>query len=370
MKKWEIRSNYKDEVVMKSFMFVVPSLSKGGAERVVSVLASGLAERGYFVTVLRYFKTESDYMVNDKVNVVTLSQTEDEYDRMSKFVLFKKMHRVFKQYKPDYIIPFLRKVNIQTAIASLGFFKKIVYTVRVSPYLDSGIYGKIHKFLINHTNKTIVQNYEQKEYYSKYAQKRIYVLPNPVDERFLNVKRKNEDDKEFRIVSLGRLEKQKNFSMLIKAFEEFARSKENVYLDIYGEGGERENLQVLINELALDDIVTLKGRSNDVPAVFEKANLYVLSSNFEGMPNALLEAMAAGLPCISTECKTGPKEMIENKVSGILVSVGDEEKMFEALKFIYENKVFAAQMGRRAKNEVLNNYTIDEVLKKFLIFFN
>ena len=82
---------------MKSFMFVVPSLSKGGAERVVSVLASGLAEKGCNVSILRYFKTDADYLVSEKVNVITLSQSELEYDKMSNFALFAKMHKVFKK---------------------------------------------------------------------------------------------------------------------------------------------------------------------------------------------------------------------------------------------------------------------------------
>lgn len=355
---------------MKKFMFVVPSLSKGGAERVVSVLASGLADKGYNVTILRYFKTEADYQVSKNVNIITLSQNEADYDKMSKFVLFAKMYKIFKKYNPDYIIPFLRKVNIQVAIASLGYFRRIVYTVRVSPYLNSGIYGKIHEFLINHTNKTIVQNNEQKEYYSKCAQKRIYVLPNPVDERFLNVERKTVDEKEFRIVSLGRLEKQKNFSMLIKAFEGFARNKENVFLDIYGEGVERENLQVLINELALNDIVTLRGRSNDIPSVYKNASLYVMSSNYEGMPNALLEAMAVGLPCISTDCKTGPKEMIKNKSNGLIVPVDNEDKMLNALNFMYNNKKLASKMGKNAQKDVLKNNTIENIVDKFISFFD
>ena len=355
---------------MKSFMFVVPSLSKGGAERVVSVLASGLADKGHTVNVFRYFKTDADYSISDKVNVITLAETESEYDKMSKLSLFVKMHKAFKKYKPDYIVPFLRRVNIQTAIASMGYFKRLIYTVRVSPYLNSGVYGKIHEFLINNTNKTIVQNNEQKEYYKKSAQKRIYVLPNPVNEQFLKIENDSKDSDKYTIVSLGRLEKQKNFSMLIKAFEKFAKNKENVYLDIYGEGVENENLQKLIDELSLNNKVTLRGRSNDIPSVYKNASLYVMSSNYEGMPNALLEAMAAGLPCISTDCKTGPKEMIKNKCNGLIVPTNNQVEMLNAMEFMYNNKELAIKMGQEAQKDVLKNNTIENIVDKFISFFD
>ncbi len=355
---------------MKNYMFVVPSLSKGGAERVVSVLASGLAEKGYTVSILRYFKTDADYSVSEKVNVITLSQNESDYDRMSKFVLFYKMHKVFKEHNPDYIIPFLRRVNIQTVLASFGYFKRIVYTVRVSPYIDGGMLGKIHAFLINHTNKTIVQNNEQKEFYDKNVQKRIYILPNPVNEQFLETQTVFDHTKEFRVISSGRLTKQKNFSMLIKAFSKFSEQKENVYLDIYGEGEEKENLQALVDSLNMQKRIMLKGRINDLPNVYKKASLYVMSSNYEGMPNALLEAMAIGLPCVSTDCKTGPKEMIRNGENGLLVPTNDEGELLEALNFMFNNKDEAIKMGKNARKDVFENYTVEKIVDKFLVFFS
>ena len=346
-------------------MLVIPTLSNGGAERVVSVLAKGLADANYCVEILRFYKTNEDYFVDSKVEIITLCENKDEYEKMNKITHFRKMHKIFKKSNPDHIIPFLRHVNIQTVLSSGKWFKKIIYTIRVFPTLDKSLLAKFHDFLINYTNKTIVQNEEQKECYKKSAYSRIFVLNNPVNEKFLNAKREV-DGGSYNIVSAGRLSKQKNFSMLIAAFSKFSKDKKNVYLSIYGTGDECENLQKLIDELNMQSKIKLMGRSDDLASVYRNSNLYVLSSNYEGMPNALLEAMASELPCISTDCKSGPKEMIETGVNGLLVPTGDETALLEAMNFMYFNQEKAETMAQVARKTVIENYKVEKIINELL----
>lgn len=352
---------------MKKYMFVVPSLSKGGAERVVSVLASGLAQQSDTeVVIVRYFETKSDYYVNDKVKIITLSGGfEEDYNKMSKPQMLKKLHSVIKESNPDCIVPFLRHVNLQTYIAASGKLrKKVIFTIRNSPYEKRGKIDIIHDYLINHTNRTIVQNQKQKDYFSAKAQSRISILPNPVKNEFLD-ECVTLDDSHFVAVASGRLLQQKNFQMLIKAFSDFAVGKEDVSLHIYGEGNDKDMLQKLIDELGCGEKIKLMGRSNDLVSVYKNVNLFILSSNFEGMPNALLEAMAIGLPCISTDCPTGPSEMIVNGENGLLVPVNDAEKTREAIEFMYNNRDKAEEMGKKARNFVSENYRVEKIVKRF-----
>ena len=107
------------------------------------------------------------------------------------------------------------------------------------------------------------------------------------------------------------------------------------------------------------------GRSNDLAAVYSRTNLYVMSSNYEGMPNALLEAMAVGIPCISTDCKSGPKEMIENRVNGLLIPTGDEEALLDAMNFMYNNRDEAEKMGENAREFIKDNYRTEKIVDEF-----
>lgn len=353
---------------MKKYLFVVPSLSKGGAERVVSLLASGLVQiNGNDVTVLRYFKTENDYSVDDKVKIITLSEGyEEDYNKLNKVKVLKRVRQIIKKEAPDHIIPFLRHINLQTYLASpRKFRKKIIFTIRNSPYEKRNKIAVIHDYLINHTNRTIVQNQKQKDYFSLEAQSRISILPNPVKTEFLEENARL-DSENYIAVSSGRLLEQKNFPMLIRAFCNFACDKEDVFLHIYGEGEDKEKLQQLIDEVDCTRNIKLMGRSNDLVSIYKSVNLYILSSNFEGMPNALLEAMAIGLPCISTDCPTGPSEMIVNGENGLLVPVDDAEKMREAIEYMYNNRDKAEEMGKRAREFVSENYRIEKIVDRFL----
>ena len=350
------------------YMFVIPSLSKGGAERVVCVLASGLAARGEDVTVLRYFKTDGDYPIDERVNLITLSGGyEVDYNKISTPKRLKSIRNTIKEIAPDVIIPFLKHVNIQTYLAAPGKYRKrVIFTVRYSPYVAKrGKTEKIHDFLINHFNKTIVQNQAQKDYFKKSAQDRIHILPNPVNNAFLEESRIPESD-EFTVVAAGRLSGEKNFSMLIKAFDDFSKDKEDVCLNVYGEGKKKEELEALIDSLQASDKIKLMGRTNDLIGAYKRASLFVLSSNHEGMPNALLEAMAIGLPCISTDCPTGPSEMIVNGENGLLIPVDNAEKMREAIEFMYNNRDKAEEMGKSARKFVAENYRVDKIVSKFI----
>ena len=141
-------------------------------------------------------------------------------------------------------------------------------------------------------------------------------------------------------------------------------------LNIYGEGSLIDDLQSLINDLRLTNHIKLCGRSNNIKEVFMSTDLFILSSNAEGMPNSLMEAMAVGLPCISTDCPTGPSDIIDNEINGVLIPVDNEEALVNAINNMINNPKKAYLMGKRAKEKMKINYAASVSAKKLLSFLN
>ncbi len=348
-------------------MFVIPSLSFGGAERVVSVLSNELVAQGNDVQILIYFRTENEYPTDITVKKVYLSNGfEDDYNKMNYYKRLALLRRITKAYNPDYIVPFLSHVCIQTCVALFGLDYKIIQTVRNNPKTLPK--NKLHRFLrdlfINHSYKTIVQNNEQKDYFCKKIHNKIFVLPNPVREELFQAEKNKKSDK-FIIASAGRLTYQKNFKLLIDSVENICKENSNVILQIYGDGELKEELQSYINGKKLDKSVFLMGRTDDMKSMFESIDLYILSSDFEGMPNSLMEAMAAGVPCISTDCPTGPSDLIVDGESGLLVPVNDSIAMENAIrKMLF--KLDKEHLANQARIFIKNSYSAKIIVSKLM----
>lgn len=348
------------------FLFVIPSLSKGGAERVVTVLANELVNQGHEAVIVYYFSTENEYYIHKDVKLINLSGgNQENYFKIGYLKKLKALRNIIKNENPDYVIPFLSHVCAHTVCALFGLKFKIIQTVRNNPAaLPEGQKArKLRDFLINHSYKTIVQNETQKQYFDKKIHKKIYVLPNPVRDDLFDVE-KNKTDEKFIIASAGRLNYQKNFKMLIDSVENICKNNDNVVLKIYGDGELKDELQSYINDKSLQNSVFLMGRTNDMKAMLSSIDLYILSSNFEGMPNSLMEAMAAGVPSISTDCPTGPADIITDGENGFLVPVDDSLSLEKAIK-----KMMNSDMDLIAKNGrafVKKNYSPEKIVRKLI----
>ena len=214
--------------------------------------------------------------------------------------------------------------------------------------------------MVDHADGCIFQTEEQKLYFnsSRVVNKIIY---NPIESKYLLTECTYKKTEHF--MTAGRLSEQKNQKMLVDVWEKL--ENQNVYLEIYGEGPLDEYLKNLIIEKGLENRIKLMGRSNNMTDVLMKADAFILSSDYEGMPNALIEAMACGLPCISTDCKTGPKELIRSYENGLLVPTGDVEKMREAIKYFIENPKETEKFGLNARKSITMKCSIDYILKQW-----
>lgn len=356
------------------YLFVIPSLSKGGAERVVSILASELASKERESVIITHFIAEHEYEVGESVKVICLSDLkEPEYrKKISLFFLLQlawKLRTVIKEENPDYILPFLWTTCVRVDIALLfsRYKKRVIQTVRNNPYIfpEKTLMKKYRDYLVKKSRITIVQNNDQKDYFSLKLHNKIHVLRNPIAEELFSLKPKISKD-EIHIIGVGRLEKQKNFSLLIRAFYEVYQKHPNVRLDIFGEGSLQNQLQDEINKLHLGHVAVLRGRSNSYKEIYTKASIFVLSSDFEGMPNTLLEAMAVGLPCIATNCPTGPADIINDEINGFLVSVNDCDKLSNIICKIIESPEISSKISVAAKKTVKELYTSDSVTQNLI----
>ena len=354
---------------MDNFLFIVPSLSNGGAERVVSVMASELAKKGKNVSIIIYFKTEQEYEVHPKVKILNLSNGDEKaYNSLGYIKKIIKLRNLIKYVNPKIIIPFLPQVCVHATLAGIGLQCKIIHTVRNNPK-NSPImkYQRIIRdLLVIFSWKTIVQNEEQKNYFPRIIHKKVYIMFNPIPDNLFDIDISNRNDRNYNIIAAGRLIKQKNFSMLIDAVGEVYKQYDNVRLCIYGKGQLFDELQNQIDEKNLNDAIKLKGRVSDMRDVYSKGDLFILSSNFEGMPNVLMEAMASGLPCISTNCPTGPSDIIINKENGILIPTNNINEMIKSIIFMYNNPKDAKRMSENARIKVSEECSSKKIIDEFI----
>lgn len=355
---------------MKRILFVLPFLSSGGAERVVSIWSSEMAKKGVDVHLLLFYRVSNEYNLNNKVKVHTISTSKTSYDKLSKYNKIKHLRNAFKEIKPDVILPFISYVGIVTSIANIGLPYSIVETVRIDPRYSPS--SKINRFLrdlsINSAEKCIVQSKNQLDYFSVRMQKKMVIHPNPIDNNFIKAKKVFTENKVKNIVSVGRLEKQKNFPLLIKSFSEVAKKNKDITLRIYGVGSLHSELQQYISSLDMEGRVLLCGRTNNIVKVLQESDLFILSSDAEGMPNSLMEAMAIGLPCISTDCPSGPSDLIQHGINGLLVPVNDSTALIKSIETVISNVRDSIKMGENAKLTILDKHAADNSSSNLINF--
>lgn len=356
---------------MKKILFAITGMGGGGAERVVSVWASQLAERGYDVGIFTYARKEGEYAVSPKVQRLTLTENIKDYLAMSYVKRYRLMRKTVKDFAPDVVIGFLQNMQVWMAMVTFGLKVKRVDTVRISPWDFSGekIVKWLWKLCFKTGDLTILQSEDQKPFFSKAVQKKCVVVPNPLNEAYEKEGKTVFPEKATRFAAAGRLSKQKNFPLLIKAFAKVCEAHSDITLDIYGKGEDAyvAELQALIDELGVSDRVHLCGRSDNMHGELMEHDAFVMPSNYEGMPNALAEAMAVGLVCISTDCRTGPRDLIKDGENGFLTPVGDVDAMADKIKVVADMDVAEIErFGVEARRHVTELCGRENSLRKLI----
>ncbi len=312
-------------------VFIISSLSSGGAERVVCNLANNFSKI-HKVIILTFFDSESFYKLNEKVihkKLNLLKESRNKFESIkNNFNRILVLKNVLKNIDADINISFMTNTNILSIISSKLNRQKIIIAERiVYDFYQSKALDILRKFIYTKSNMLVTQTMADKKSYS--FMQNVVVIYNPLE---INILKHN---KENIVLAVGRLDKQKGFHNLIKAFSEV--KSENWRLCIAGEGIEKENLEKLIVNLKLEN-VELIGKRKDIFNWYAKSSIFVLSSQKEGFPNVLLEAMGIGCASISFDCPNGPAEIIQDEVNGILVENQNTKQLSYQIHRLIEDR--------------------------------
>lgn len=340
----------------KKIAFVLGSMGQGGAEKVISVLSKDYAEKGWDTDIIVLLSNSVAYELHPNTRLVDFSGNGQSRIKRLPYWLHN-LREYIKKNKPDVVLSFAARINIIVQIAGIGYTSRLFVSERNDPKNDgrSKIVDWVTKILYPKTDGVIFQTKRAKTYFGNL--KNGYIIPNPI-----SVEAYAKSEKQKKIVSVGSLKPQKNQKLLIDAFASIASEFPEYQLVIYGEGDLRKELEKQIVDLNLQGRILLPGGKRNVHECISDAELFVLSSDYEGLSNALLEALMMGLPCVSTNV-AGADEYIDGS-NGMITPVGDRESLSAAMKMMLTDSVYRKQCGEYAMQKA-SDFDTRSVLKKW-----
>lgn len=345
----------------KRIAFVLSGMSQGGAERVISILSRDYAEHGWNTDIIVLLSNRVDYDLHKTTRIIDLTRSARLRVSCLPYWFFS-LRDYAKREQPDIMLTFFPQVSIIAFWACRNLVPKIYASERIDPRYDgrSKVTDLLSKYTYAKLDGMVFQTRLVESYYSNI--RNYCIIPNPIEIRNYALTKKQK-----KIVNVGRLAPQKNRKMLITVFAEIAELFPDYALYIYGEGYLRHDLETQARSLGVGNRVFFEGWVANVHECISDAELFVLSSDYEGLSNALLEAMMMGIPCISTDC-AGASEYIDG-TNGMVVPVGDSVAMSEAIKRVLEDDYRRDLMGINGK-ETAKRFSSRAVLEKWHSFMD
>ncbi len=397
---------------MKKVCFIQHNLGGGGAERRVATLSNYFVSLGYSVDIGLFGKPVVAYDLDPKVKLTYICRDNFEYrSKIEKFFykikitlqnsffvfpifVFERILKFFHikdsgafsekiknhlKKRNNYILPFKRYVKnrydsvfvtmmIGTYISIMDIIENDYNKGKITnPYIvmdcsdpkrnaDDKMNIK-RNYYYSTVSKSVVQTQGAFNYFPKQVQDNMVIIPNPVrddlPEPYVGIRKKT-------VVNYCRLTAQKNLPLLISAFSKFHTTHSDYSLEIYGEGNIKEELEQLIESLNIGHCAKIHSFDKNIHEKIKDAGMYVSTSDWEGFPNSVLEALSVGLPVISTDCDFGPADLIENNVNGILVPVNDVDALYEAMCKIADDSEFSERISLEAR-KTKDKYSADKI---------
>ena len=358
---------------------VISDLSAGGAERVMTILANHWVSAGHEVHVVSQYGRADDppfFPLSRAVCVDRLafeSVAETALPKTVKITQLARMRRAIQRSQPELIVSFMDTVNVRTTIAALGIDTPVVVAEHCDPHvrLLPFPWEFLRAWAYRRAAAVVGLSQEALEFFPQAIRARGWVIPNPVLPLPADVAipvRKPAGAERGTLVSIGRLHDVKGFDLLIESFSILARSHSGWRLDIWGEGPARPSLESLIRSRGLH-AVRLCGATDKPLEKLLQADMFVMSSRTEGFPMALGEAMAAGLPCVSFDCRSGPRQLIRHDVDGLLVPDGDVAALASAIARLIDEPHTRVRLGDAAK-DVTARFSLPRVAEQWDSLFS
>lgn len=342
----------------KTIAFYLGGLAKGGAERVTTNVAAYFASRGYRVYIITKGMADVEYEIPEGVTRLLADITGDEITKSRIHNLkarIRKLRRIFKECNPDVIVSLIGKNNFMAIQAARPLGIPVAVSVRSAP--EREYKSKAMRLLVNpmfrKASGVILQTSQAKAWFSKGVQKKAIILPNSLKPDF--VKPYYDGVRNKRIVTVGRLDDNKNQILLIKAFCMIADKYPEYELVLYGDGPSKEKWEKYVSESQYANRIHFMGNRDHIEQLIDRDRIFVLPSIMEGMPNALIEAMALGLVAVSTDCPCGgPRELLGDDENGLLVqSSAEPAEMAVALRRVIEDESLARELSKKAYQKSL-----------------
>ena len=357
--------------MMRKIAFHLNCLEQGGAERVVTNLANQFADKGYEVIIATEWYGENEFQIDPKVRRVHvgLRDGDEKKHRLIQFLLrVKYLKQFLREEKPDILIPFAGKALYRGLMAAYFIKIPVLISIRTDP---AGHYeersDKIQiPILFPRADGCVFQTEGARDFFAPRLQKNSLIILNPINPKYIGVPEPAKRTKT--VVQSGRLVDFKNQPMLIKAFVEVHKKHPDYDLKIYGGDsfdGTKEILESLIVENNAQDYIHLMGASDSLEKDLVDAAVFAFSSDWEGLPNALMEAMALGIPIVATDCPCGgPRTIMTNEVDGLLIPIKDQKALEDGINRLIENPEFGEQLGRKAR-EIANRANGEAIFEQW-----
>jgi GalNAc-alpha-(1->4)-GalNAc-alpha-(1->3)-diNAcBac-PP-undecaprenol alpha-1,4-N-acetyl-D-galactosaminyltransferase len=358
----------------------ISGMNAGGAQRVAATLVSGWAWRGDDVTLLTTdsIGAPSFYPLNPAVRYVALANLPAASKRFIPKILGRSIEyrRFLKQSSPDALVSFLTNTNVVSICAALGCKVPVVVSERVDPTVAHEDIGPtlrvLRRCLYPFAAAVTVQvpGLVARTASMLPQVARVVAIPNPLPPELPQIRRGLVGDSgRYVLAAMGRLEAQKQFDRLIAAFACLAADFPLWDVCIWGEGSLRTKLSAQVARLGLTDRVRLPGVTSDPWESLARCDAFALTSAFEGFPNVLMEAMALGLPCVTFDCPSGPRDISENGTVAELVPLNDDQKLVAALRHLLGDSSRRSALGAAAAQSIRQRYSLQQVLEKWDALF-
>lgn len=341
-----------------TIVFITSTMGYGGAAKMLSFVANILSESQNSIHVIAYSCVTPVPSFNKGIHLHLIGGA---LKGCSHIKILKALNKKLRDIKPDLIISFLTFPNLYSVL--LGKYRQIpvIVSERGNPFVLKGFKMKVIYKIINHASGAVFQTGGAKSFFSKRLQKESVVIPNPVVKRNNEVEYNHECDNH-EIVFIGRLEnKQKRLDLLFEALGIVIKSYSDAKLIIYGDGEDEQNLKEMASEYECCNSIIFMGKTSDPEKAMSQSEVFVISSDYEGIPNSLIEAMSIGMPVVATDCDPGgARLLIQNEVNGFIVPKGDSKAIAEKVISLFSDKELRISFSNRAK-EITNTYSESKI---------
>lgn len=356
----------------RRILLVIHSLSLGGAQRVLTRLANHCACKGLAVTVCTFTGDEAPpfFQLAPSVKVeplgIALSSTSKIRALTNNLLRIWALRGAIKRQQPDVIVSFLTKVNVVTLLASIGLGVPVAVSERTDPvhWRQGMIWKTLRRVSYPIADRVAVQSRRAREFYLGFVEeKKVVVVPNPVAPPRIAP----EPDRLARnkmVISVGRLVIEKRFDLLVDAFAQVSERFPEWRLTVVGDGPCRSDLEQRIAGYGLHGRIQLPGGTSDVEESLRKASIFVCSSDIEGFPMALCEAMAGGLAVISTRFHDDVEEIVQDGINGCVVESNSARALSETLALLMSRYSLRRRLGAQAM-KIVGRFADNEVMARW-----